>query len=127
MKVLVVDDASTIRRIMVNCFAKMKVTDVVQACDGVEALAVLAKQGPFDLILTDWNMPNMNGIDLLKAIKADPKISSVPVIVVTSEAEKEYIVEAVKSGAANYIVKPFSPETLYEKIKALAPVSNPVG
>ena len=125
MKVLVVDDSSTMRRILVNCLAKMKITDVVQAGDGSEALPMVTAQGPFDLILTDWNMPQMNGLELLKAIKADPKNAALPVVVVTTEAEKERIVEAVKCGAANYIVKPFTPEILFEKIKALITVENP--
>lgn len=118
MRILVVDDSSTMRRILINCLAKMNLADVAQAGDGKEALAVLASQPPFDLVLTDWNMPNMNGLELLKAIKADAKTSAVPVVVVTTEAEKERIVEAVKCGAANYIVKPFTPDTLQEKIKA---------
>ena len=125
MKVLVVDDSSTMRRILVNCLAKMKITDVVQAGDGSEALPMVSAQGPFDLILTDWNMPQMNGLELLKAIKSDPKNAALPVVVVTTEAEKERIVEAVKCGAANYIVKPFTPEILFEKIKSLVTVENP--
>lgn len=125
MKVLVVDDSSTMRRILVNCLAKMKITDVVQAGDGTEALPMVAAQGPFDLVLTDWNMPQMTGLELLKAIKADPKNAALPVVVVTTEAEKERIVEAVKCGAANYIVKPFTPEILFEKIKSLITVENP--
>ena len=125
MRVLVVDDSSTMRRILINCLAKIKVTDVAQAGDGTEALTVLAAQGPFDLMLTDWNMPQMTGIDLLKAVKADPKLTAMPVVIVTTEAEKERIVEAIKCGAANYIVKPFTPETLYEKIKSLVTVPAP--
>ncbi len=125
MRVLVVDDSSTMRRILINCLAKIKVTDVAQAGDGTEALTVLAAQGPFDLMLTDWNMPQMTGIDLLKAVKADPKLTAMPVVIVTTEAEKERIVEAIKCGAANYIVKPFTPETLYEKIKSLVTLPAP--
>ena len=125
MKVLVVDDSSTMRRILINCLAKIKVTEVAQAGDGTEALTVLAAQGPFDLMLTDWNMPQMTGIDLLKAVKADPKLTAMPVVIVTTEAEKERIVEAIKCGAANYIVKPFTPETLYEKIKSLVSLPAP--
>ena len=125
MRVLVVDDSSTMRRILINCLAKIKVTDVAQAGDGTEALTMLGAQGPFDLMLTDWNMPQMTGIDLLKAVKADPKLTAMPVVIVTTEAEKERIVEAIKCGAANYIVKPFTPETLYEKIKSLVSLPAP--
>jgi len=125
MRVLIVDDSPTMRRVLLNCLLKMKVTDVLQASDGVEALSVLEKQWPVELILTDLNMPNMSGLELLKAIKADPKMSGVPVIIVTSKAENAFIIEAVKAGAANYIVKPFSIDTLFEKINALVPVFNP--
>jgi len=118
MKILVVDDSSTMRRILVNCLAKMNMSNVAQAGDGVEAMKVLSEQGPFDLCLTDWNMPNMNGLDLLKQIKADPKYQAMPVVMVTTEAEKERIVEAVRCGAVNYIVKRFTPEILQEKLKA---------
>jgi two-component system chemotaxis response regulator CheY len=117
MRVLVVDDSSTMRRILINCLAKMQITDVSQAGDGAEALTVLGAHGPFDLMLTDWNMPNVGGLDLLKAVKAEPKYATMPVIVVTTEAEKDRIVEAIKCGAANYIVKPFTPETLQEKLR----------
>lgn len=117
MRVLVVDDSSTMRRILINCLAKMQITDVSQAGDGAEALTVLGAQGPFDLLLTDWNMPNVGGLDLLKAVKAEPKYATMPVIIVTTEAEKDRIVEAIKCGAANYIVKPFTPEILQEKLR----------
>jgi two-component system chemotaxis response regulator CheY len=123
MKILVVDDSSTMRRIIVNCLAKLKLTDVTQAGDGKEALDMLNAQGPFDLLLTDWNMPQMNGMELLKACKADGKLSSMPVVVVTTEAEQERIVEAVKAGASNYIVKPFTPEILEVKIKNFVKVA----
>jgi two-component system chemotaxis response regulator CheY len=102
----------------VNCLAKMNMSNVVQAGDGIEAMKILSEQGAFDLCLTDWNMPNLNGLDLLKQIKADPKLQAMPVVMVTTEAEKERIVEAVRCGAVNYIVKPFTPEILQEKLKA---------
>ena len=122
----VVDDSSTMRRILINCLAKIKVTEVAQAGDGTEALTVLAAQGPFDLMLTDWNMPQMTGIDLLKAVKADPKLTAMPVVIVTTEAEKERIVEAIKRGAANYIDQTLLRlETLYEKIKSLVSLPAP--
>jgi two-component system, chemotaxis family, chemotaxis protein CheY len=118
MKILVVDDSSTMRRILVNCLAKMNLNDVTQASDGIEALKILGEKGAFDLCLTDWNMPQMSGLDLLKEIKSDAKLQNMPVVMVTTEAEKERIVEAVRCGAVNYIVKPFTPEILQEKLKA---------
>lgn len=118
MKILLVDDSSTMRRIQKNTLEKIGHTDVTEAGDGVEALAKLAGGG-FELVLMDWNMPNMTGIEALKKIKADPALKSIPVIMVTSESEKTKIMEAIQCGAANYVVKPFQPETLAEKIAVL--------
>jgi two-component system chemotaxis response regulator CheY len=120
MKILLVDDSSTMRRIQKNTLEKLGHTDVTEAGDGAEAIAKLqAGGGSYDLVLMDWNMPNMTGIDALKKIKADPALKAVPVIMVTSESEKTRIMEAIQSGAANYVVKPFQPETLAEKIAAI--------
>lgn len=118
MKILLVDDSSTMRRIQKNTLEKIGYTDVTEAGDGAEALSTLSKGG-FELVLMDWNMPNMTGIEALRKIKADPALKSVPVIMVTSESEKTRILEAIQVGAANYVVKPFQPETLAEKISAL--------
>ncbi len=118
MKILLVDDSTTMRRIQKNTLEKIGHTDVTEAGDGQEALTKLAGGG-FELVLMDWNMPNMTGIEALKKIKADPAIKHIPVIMVTSESEKSRIMEAIQSGAANYVVKPFQPETLAEKINAI--------
>ena len=118
MKILLVDDSSTMRRIQRNALEKIGYTDVTEAGDGQEALGKLS-QGGFQLVLMDWNMPNLSGIDALKKIKSDPVLKATPVIMVTSESEKTRILEALQAGAANYIVKPFQPETLKEKISAL--------
>ncbi|MDB5104606.1 MAG: hypothetical protein JWP91_2295 [Fibrobacteres bacterium] len=118
MKILLVDDSSTMRRIERNTLEKLGHTDVIEAEDGADALRKLAA-GKVDLILMDWNMPNMTGIEALKKIKADANLKSIPVIMVTSESEKTRIIEALQSGAANYVVKPFQPETLKEKIAAV--------
>ncbi len=118
MRILLVDDSSTMRRIEKNTLEKIGLTDVHEAGDGVEALKKMAVQ-KFDLVMMDWNMPNMTGIEALKAIKADPNLKSTPVIMVTSESEASRIMEAIQSGAANYIVKPFQAEVLQEKINAL--------
>lgn len=119
MKILLVDDSTTMRRIQKNTLAKLGFENVVEAEDGADALKKLAADGPFELILMDWNMPNMTGIEALKKIKADPATKATPVIMVTSESEKTRIVEAIQAGAANYVVKPFQPETLMEKISAI--------
>jgi two-component system chemotaxis response regulator CheY len=118
MKILLVDDSTTMRRIQKNTLEKLGHTDVIEAGDGLEAIAKL-QDGGFELVLMDWNMPNMTGIDALKKIKADPALKAVPVIMVTSESEKTRILEAIQSGAANYVVKPFQAETLAEKIAAV--------
>jgi two-component system, chemotaxis family, chemotaxis protein CheY len=118
MKILLVDDSTTMRRIQKNTLEKLGFTDITEAGDGAEAIGKLAGGG-FDLVLMDWNMPNMTGIEALKKIKADPVLKAVPVIMVTSESEKSRIIEAIQAGAANYLVKPFQAEVLQEKISAV--------
>jgi two-component system, chemotaxis family, chemotaxis protein CheY len=118
MKILLVDDSSTMRRIQKNTLNTIGLTDVDEAEDGEMAVSK-ALAGSYDLILMDWNMPKMTGIEALKKMKTEPSIKGIPVIMVTSESEKSRIIEAIQAGAANYIVKPFQPETLQEKIAAL--------
>ena len=118
MKILLVDDSTTMRRIQKNTLEKLGYTDITEAGDGAEAVAKVAA-GAFDLVLMDWNMPNMTGIEALKKIKGDAAMKAVPVIMVTSESEKTKIMEAIQAGAANYIVKPFQSEVLQEKISAV--------
>ena len=117
MKFLVVDDSSTMRRIVVNSLQRIGFTDVVEAGDGKEALEQFDASIRF--VITDWNMPNMTGIELLKEVRKDPKLKHLPFLMVTAEADKENIVEAVKSGVSNYIVKPFNAATLKEKIEKI--------
>ena len=119
MKILLVDDSSTMRRIQANTLTGLGYTDLVQAEDGADALKKLKDNPDVKLVLLDWNMPNMNGLDCLKAIKADPGTKAIPVMMVTSEAEKTKIIEAVQAGASNYLVKPFDAESLKAKITAL--------
>ncbi len=115
MKILVVDDFSTMRRIIRNLLRDLGYNNTQEADDGATALPMLQKE-KFDFLITDWNMPGMQGIDLLKAVRADAALSKLPVLMVTAEAKKDQIVEAAQSGVNGYIVKPFTAETLKEKI-----------
>ena len=115
-KVLVVDDSATIRRIIKNTLERIGYTDVVEAENGIDALTKL-KEGDISLVLTDWNMPEMDGITLVKSIRASDKFGTVPIIMVTTEAEKNEVMEALQLGVNDYIVKPFTPEILKEKIE----------
>ncbi|MGC8697953.1 MAG: chemotaxis response regulator CheY [Halothiobacillus sp.] len=115
MKILVVDDFSTMRRIIKNLLKELGFTNIEEADDGTTALPML-KQGHFDFLVTDWNMPGMTGIDLLKAVRADPALAHLPVLMVTAEAKREQIIMAAQAGVNGYVVKPFNGPTLKEKI-----------
>lgn len=115
MKFLVVDDFSTMRRIVRNLLKELGFTNVEEAEDGVNALQKL-KSSDFDFVVTDWNMPNMTGIELLRAIRGDAALKGLPVLMITAEAKKENIIEAAQLGASGYIVKPFTAGTLGEKL-----------
>ena len=115
MKVLVVDDFSTMRRIVKNLLRDLGFTNLHEADDGSTALPML-QNADFDFVVTDWNMPGMQGIDLLKAIRADSKLSHIPVLLITAEAKKEQIIMAAQAGVNGYIVKPFTAGTLKTKI-----------
>ncbi len=116
IKILTVDDMSTMRKIIRTILSQLGYNNVEEAGDGKEALFKL-KATKFDLVLLDWNMPQMDGITLLKEIRNDPQLKDVPVIMVTAEAKKENVLAAIQAGANNYIVKPFTPEVLKEKIE----------
>lgn len=118
MKFLVVDDFSTMRRIIRNLLKELGFTNIDEAEDGVAALTKL-KGGGFDFVVSDWNMPNMTGIELLRAIRGDEALKDLPVLIVTAEAKKENIVEAAHAGASGYVVKPFTAATLDEKINKI--------
>ncbi len=118
LKFLVVDDFSTMRRIVRNLLKELGFSNVQEAEDGVDALNKLRIE-PFDFVVSDWNMPNMTGIDLLRAIRADDSLKHLPVLMVTAEAKKENIIEAAKAGASGYVVKPFTAATLDEKLKKI--------
>lgn len=115
MKILIVDDFSTMRRIIKNLLRDLGFTNTVEADDGTTALPIL-HAGGIDFLVTDWNMPGMQGIDLLKHVRADEKLSAMPVLMVTAEQKREQIIEAAQAGVNGYIVKPFTAATLKEKI-----------
>jgi len=118
LKILIVDDSPTMRRILVNTVIKAGFSDVKEAEDGKDALAKLLA-GNFDLLMTDWNMPNMNGLELVTAVRQEDKFKNLPILMVTTRNMKEDIVTAIKSGVNGYIVKPFDAKTLNAKIAEL--------
>ncbi len=115
MNILIVDDFSTMRRIIKNLLRDLGFTNTSEADDGTTALPML-KTGKFDFLVTDWNMPGMQGIDLLKEVRSDPNLASMPVLMVTAESKRDQIVEAAQAGVNGYVVKPFTAATLKEKI-----------
>jgi two-component system chemotaxis response regulator CheY len=115
MKFLVVDDFSTMRRIIKNLLNDLGYGNVTEADDGATALPML-QAGSFDFLITDWNMPGMPGLDLLKAVRADARLTKMPVLMLTAEAKREQIIEAAQAGVNGYVIKPFTAVTLKEKI-----------
>jgi two-component system chemotaxis response regulator CheY len=116
MKILVVDDFPTMRRIVKTLLKQNGYRNFVEAEDGAKAYGVLQEDKEIEMIVSDWNMPNMTGLELLKTVRADPKFKQLPFLMVTAEAEKENIIEAVKAGVSNYVVKPFTGQILKEKM-----------
>lgn len=117
-KFLIVDDFSTMRRIIRNLLKELGYTNVDEAEDGIMALSKLRNE-QFDFVVSDWNMPNMDGLEMLKNIRADPALSKLPVLMVTAEAKKENIIAAAQAGASGYVVKPFTAATLDEKLSKI--------
>jgi len=115
MKFLVVDDFSTMRRIVKNLLHDLGYPNVTEADDGKTALPML-QAGGFDFLISDWNMPGMSGLDLIKAVRSDAKLSKLPVLMLTAEAKREQIIEAAQAGVNGYVIKPFTAETLKEKL-----------
>lgn len=118
MQILVVDDFSTMRRIIKNLLRELGFNNTAEADDGSSALPML-QTGKYEFLITDWNMPKMPGIELLRSVRADPKLAALPVLMVTAEARRDQIVEAAQAGVNGYVVKPFSAETLKEKIEKI--------
>ena len=118
VKFLIVDDFSTMRRIIRNLLKELGYSNVDEAEDGVMALAKLRNES-FDFVVSDWNMPNMDGLTMLQQIRADPALAKLPVLMVTAEAKKENIIAAAQAGASGYVVKPFTAATLDEKLNKI--------
>lgn len=116
--VITVDDSSTMRRIIKNTLLKLGFSNILEAGNGVEALDVMAKN-KVDVVVTDWNMPEMDGLTFVKTLRAKEEYKTIPILMVTTEAAKEDILTALRSGVNNYVVKPFTPDTLKEKIDKL--------
>lgn len=124
MPILVVDDFSTMRRIVKNCLKQLGFNNVAEAEDGEVALRKL-QNGDFQFIVSDWNMPNMMGIDLLKAVRGDDNLKDIPFLMVTAESQKENVIEAAKAGVSNYVVKPFTADILQAKMEVIFSKLNP--
>ena len=119
LKFLVVDDSVTMRRIVVNSLKNLGYTSYVEATDGRDALAKLAADSSINFVITDWNMPNMTGLELSQAIRGDANLSSLPILMVTTRGVKDDIVQALNAKVNNYVVKPFTPQVLKEKLDAI--------
>jgi two-component system chemotaxis response regulator CheY len=118
MKILIVDDFSTMRRIIKNLLRDLGFNNTAEADDGHSALPML-QTGQFDFLITDWNMPGMTGIELLKTVRADAKVGNLPILMVTAEAKREQIIEAAQAGVNGYVVKPFTAQALKDKIEKI--------
>ena len=118
MKILIVDDFSTMRRIIKNLLRDLGFSNTQEADDGLTGLPML-QSGSFDFLVTDWNMPGMTGIDLLKAVRADERLRDLPILMVTAEAKRDQIIEAAQAGVNGYVVKPFTAAVLKETIEKI--------
>jgi len=119
LRLLVVDDSSTMRRIIKNTLSRLGYEDVLEGEDGVQGWNVLNENPDMGMLITDWNMPEMNGLELVKKVRADARFADLPIIMVTTEGGKTEVITALKAGVNNYIVKPFTPQVLKEKLAAV--------
>jgi len=124
LKILVVDDSSTMRRIIKNTLARLGYKDILEGADGVEGWDAIDANPEVEMLITDWNMPEMNGLELVKKVRADERFVDLPIIMVTTEGGKAEVITALKAGVNNYIVKPFTPQVLKEKLGAVMGVSE---
>lgn len=121
MRVLVVDDSGVMRKIISRALGELGINDVEEAADGQLALDVMTASGPFDLLITDWNMPVMNGLELVQSIRGSG--CAIPIIMVTTKSEKEAVLQAIQAGVNDYVIKPFERDMLRMKIERLVPVA----
>jgi two-component system chemotaxis response regulator CheY len=119
LKLLVVDDSSTMRRIIKNTLSRLGYENVLEGEDGLQGWSALNENTDIGMLITDWNMPEMNGLELVRKVRADPRFSDLPIIMVTTEGGKAEVITALKAGVNNYIVKPFTPQVLKEKLAAV--------
>lgn len=125
MKLLVVDDSSTMRRIIKNTLSRLGYTEILEAEDGAQAWEVMSDENSgVGILITDWNMPEMNGLELVKKVRGEQRYKDVPIIMVTTEGGKAEVITALKAGVNNYIVKPFTPQVLKEKLEAVLGVNE---
>ena len=124
MKLLVVDDSSTMRRIIKNTLARLGYKDILEGEDGVQGWAQMDSNPDIEMLITDWNMPEMNGLELVKKVRADERFKELPIIMVTTEGGKAEVITALKAGVNNYIVKPFTPQVLKEKLGAVMGIAE---
>lgn len=119
IKILIVDDFATMRRILKNILKQLGFKNLVEADDGTTAWELLTGSQTIDLIISDWNMPKMTGLELLKKVRADSRYAKIPFLMVTAEAQKQNVIEAVQAGVSNYVVKPFTAEAISDKLKKI--------
>ncbi|MDD2838669.1 MAG: response regulator [Sulfuricurvum sp.] len=119
MKLLIVDDSLTMRRIIKNTLFRLHYEDVLEAEDGIQGWSILDENLDIGMLITDWNMPEMNGLELVKKIRSDARFNDLPIIMITTEGGKAEVITALKAGVNNYIVKPFTPQVLKEKLSAV--------
>ncbi len=124
MKLLVVDDSSTMRRIIKNTLQRLGYEDILEAEHGLQAWEIMDSVDGIKILITDWNMPEMNGLDLVKKVRADNRFVDIPIIMVTTEGGKAEVITALKAGVNNYIVKPFTPQVLKEKLEIVLGVND---
>lgn len=124
MKILVVDDSSTMRRIINNTLQRLGYTHILEAEHGLEAWDILDQNSDIGVLITDWNMPEMNGLELVKKTRADSRFVDIPIIMITTEGGKAEVITAIKAGVNNYIVKPFTPQVLKEKLEVVLGINE---
>ncbi|WP_027326948.1 response regulator [Helicobacter pametensis] len=124
MKLLIVDDSSTMRRIINNTLIRLGYEEILEAENGLQAWEILDKNSDIGVLITDWNMPEMNGLELVRKTRADKRFVDIPIIMVTTEGGKVEVITAIKAGVNNYIVKPFTPQILKEKLEAVLGINE---